>query len=361
MPPSRSPGAGGRTWAVAVLERLGIAPNATNVFALHLWAKSEGNTQGRGYNWLNTTLPAPGATTLPGNSAHVKNYSSWTEGVAATAKSLKGSYYTTILRALASSRSPTAPGPTATRISTGAVVTRIALGKIWTAINKSPWDGKWNDRTSVRAKYPEALWTFMTGKGATGGGAVPTGTTGGTSPTCVWHIGIGPVSGCVLNENQARALKGALLLVGGGLIMLVGVGMLAAFGFGSSAAQRQLRRAGIGGSSSVPGSPPSRPAPNTTSSSTPETQAERNRRQVEALPPDVRDEARRRREAYGLQASSTPRPAPAAPARPAPAERRPRAQATSSRSTGTGQPSRRRKRPHGRTTGLGPRARARRR
>ncbi len=359
MPATGSPGAGGRTWAVAVLERLGIAPNATNVFALHLWAKSEGNTQGRGYNWLNTTLPAPGATTLPGNSAHVKNYSSWTEGVAATAKSLKGSYYTTILRALASSRSPTAPGPTATRISTGAVVTRIALGKIWTAINKSPWDGKWNDRTSVRAKYPEALWTFMTGKGATGGGAVPTGTTGGTSPTCVWHIGIGPVSGCVLNENQARALKGGLLLVGGGLIMLVGVGMLAAFGFGSSAAQRQLRRAGIGGT--APSGTPPGPAPATTSSSAPETQAERNRRQVEALPPDVRDEARRRRESYGLQASSTPRPAPAAPARPAPAERRPRAQATSARSTGAGQPSRRAKRPHGRTTGLGPRARARRR
>ena len=193
----------------------------------------------------------------------------------------------------------------------------------------------------------------------TGLGSTP----GTTKPPCAWHVGIGPFSGCVLSESQARSLKGGLLLVGGGLIMLVGVGMLAAFGFGSSAAQRQLRRAGIGGSSSISGSPPSRPAPNTTSSPAPETQAERNRRQAEALPPGVRDEARRRREAYGLQASSTPRPAPApaAPARPAPAEQRPRAQATSSRSTRTGQPSRRAKRPHGRTTGLGPRARARRR
>ena len=191
----------------------------------------------------------------------------------------------------------------------------------------------------------------------TGLGSTP----GTTKPPCAWSVGLGPFSGCVLSERQARALKGGLLVVGGGLIMLVGVGMLAAFGFGSSAAQRQLRRAGIGVSSSV--SPPPGPAPTPSTSPAPETQADRNRRQVEALPPDVREDARRRREQYGLQAPSTPRPAPApaAPARPAPAEQRPRAQATSSRSTRTGQPSRRAKRPHGRTTGLGPRARARRR
>ena len=212
---------------------------------------------------------------------------------------------------------------------------------------------------------PRTVKGFGKGREGTAGGVRTTGTT----PTCLIQFpGVaGAGAFCILTKSQAHKIAGGLLVVGGGLVMLVGVGMLAAFGFGSSAAQRQLRRAGIGGSSSVPGSPPSRPAPNTTSSPAPETQAERNRRQVEALPPDVRDEARRRREAYGLQASSTPRPAPApapapaAPARPAPAEQRPRAQATSSRSTRTGQPSRRAKRPHGRTTGLGPRARARRR
>lgn len=376
MPSSRSPAkqraktlAKGRTWAEDVLMSLKIPVNVTNVTALRLWAQLENAAPTR-HNWLNTTLTMPGATTLPGNPDHVKSYPSYAEGVAATAKSLRTPQYAAVVRALATKAATTDRTPYTPHAS----FSRPVLAKIFDAINQSPWDGRMTG-THTRQIYPSTIYAVLNGgklpptmrtptnQRATGTGA--TGRQGSRKPPkCAWQI-TWPVFGssCILNENELRNLKGGLLLVGGGLIMLVGVGMLAAFGFGSSAAQRQLRRAGIGGSSSVPGSPPSRPAPNTTSSPAPETQAERNRRQVEALPPDVRDEARRRREAYGLQASSTPRPAPApaAPARPAPAEQRPRAQATSSRSTRTGQPSRRAKRPHGRTTGLGPRARARRR
>lgn len=235
------------TWAFAVLKRLGLPQDATNVTALKLWAKAEGNLTGRGYNWLNTTTPAPGATTLPGNSAHVKNYSSFTQGVAITAQALKGSYYSGILRSMstASAQSNT--------------VTRVKLSKIYSAINTSPWDGaRGSHPTASRACYPCTFQTWLLGKGVTvGTGTKGGGTAGGTTPTtgsggtstCTFSL---PLVGCVLHPSQARALKGGLLIVAGGVLALSGLALLGAYGLGSRAAASQVRRVAKGAGLSAP-------------------------------------------------------------------------------------------------------------
>ncbi|MDA8311015.1 MAG: hypothetical protein M0Z46_10475 [Actinomycetota bacterium] len=326
------------TWAALVLRMAGLPPTKLNVEKIVRWMANEEPPK----TWYNRNNPLNvGTGTHPNGTGSFRSL--WT-AAHYTAKALEGSNYAAVRSNLAHTGS---------------------LTQFSAAVVASPWASSHYGGTPQKIARtpiptPRTVKGFGTGREGTAGGVVPTGTT----PTCVIQFpGVaGAGAFCILNKSQAHRIAGGLLVVAGGLVMLVGVGMLAAFGFGSSAAQRQLRRAGIGGSPSA--QPPTGPAPSTTSSSTsstpaPETQAQRNRRQVEALPPDVRDEARRRREAYGLQASSAP--ARPAPTRPEPAERRPRAQATSTRSTGSGQPSRRPKRPHGRTTGLGPRARARRR
>ena len=254
------------TWANTVLRGLGITPNGTNVFALRLWHASEGNNApNQGYNWLNTTVPMKGSHTLPGNGAGVQIYPNYATGVAATVKSLKGSQYTGVLRAL-STRAATRTGH----------ANRAVLAKIFDAINSSPWDGKWNP-TPVRAQYPDAMFTYLN-TGSLPGGVSATQfyqTTGisastkakGNSSTCpcAWN---GPLSFCILNECQMRALKGALLVTAGAGVLVLGMLLLAANGFGSKAAAAQLgkvrRRTGGTVPSSAPAAKKSAPAPRRT-------------------------------------------------------------------------------------------------
>lgn len=254
------------TWANTTLRGLGITPNATNVTALRLWHDAEGNNApNEGYNWLNTTVPMKGSHTLPGNTAGVQVYPTYATGVAATVKSLRGSYYTGVLRALS------------TRAATQTVgVNRHVLAKVFDAINSSPWDGKWNS-TPVRAHYPSTMYRYLnTGKLPAGTSTTPHyQTTGisaatkakGTSSTCpcAWN---GPLSFCILNECQMRALKGALLVTAGAGVLVLGMLLLAANGFGSKAAAAQLgkvrRRTGGAVPSSAPAAKKSAPAPRRT-------------------------------------------------------------------------------------------------
>lgn len=224
MPTTTSSG-GGKTWAASVLDALGIAPNTTNVAALQMWAKSEGNLTGRGYNWLNTTLTEPGATSI--NSVGVKNYQNFTQGVQATAAALKLPAYSGVVRALAT---PGGSQPTATSKK----LNRITLAKIYSAINSSPWCGK----GCQTGHYPNVLWTYTNGKGATAGGTWPTSTiTKGTpnpaagKATCVLGIpvNLALIGGtiCFLRKSQVKALKGTVFLVGGGIVGLIGLLSLA--------------------------------------------------------------------------------------------------------------------------------------
>lgn len=232
------------TWAETTLRRLGISPNATNVTALRLWHDAEGqNTPHTGFNWLNTSITYSGATTLPGNPDHVKIFPNYATGVDATAKSLKLPYYTGILRALAT-RSATRTGQ----------VTKHALGKIFDAINASPWNGKWTS-TPTRQKYPKAMYRYLnTGILPKGTSTTPhyhTGTgisqaTKHKSATtracaCAWT---GPLDFCILTKCQLRALYGGVLVVGGGILMIVGVALVMAAGLGRTGPLNAVRAVG---------------------------------------------------------------------------------------------------------------------
>ena len=92
-------------FATDVLKSIGNPnPSANTVGWVVAWTLFEtghpaGSYQGASYNLLNTTLPAAGATTF--NSIGVKNYTSYSQGIQATADTLKGGYYAALLQALA--------------------------------------------------------------------------------------------------------------------------------------------------------------------------------------------------------------------------------------------------------------------
>ena len=288
------------TWAKLVLYDAGLPMTKANIRKMVRWMRAEEPWN----RWFNRNNPLNvGQPTSPSGTGSFKNL-----GVAAhyTAVALKGSNYKAIYSNLANTGS---------------------LTQFSAAVVASPWASSHYGGTPQHiARIP--LPTGFPAPTATGnpqpgtaGGVWPVTTTGAVSTATLRCLvkfpglaGVG--SFCLLNEKQARAIKGGLLVVAGGVVMLVGVGMLAAFGFGSTAAQRQLRKVGVGGGGGSSPSPQPAPAP------APVTQEERNRRQVEALPPEVRDEARRRRESYGLTTPSQP-----AQRR----ERRPRAQQKSRR------------------------------
>ena len=100
---SSAAGKGGYTpssWAAALLGRLGIAQTKYNVHAVQRWEAQEGgNWHNRAaYNPLNTTQKMPGATSM--NSAGVKAYQSWDQGLDATVSTLHNGRYGGILKAL---------------------------------------------------------------------------------------------------------------------------------------------------------------------------------------------------------------------------------------------------------------------
>lgn len=83
-----------------LLEALNLPNTPNNQTFLHIWQQAEG---GNSYNPFNTTMPAPGATNLPGNSAGVKVYPSQIIGVDATAQTLSEPPYAGILSAMRAS------------------------------------------------------------------------------------------------------------------------------------------------------------------------------------------------------------------------------------------------------------------
>jgi len=87
-------------FGVALLQSLGAPVTKSNLQFIIAWSNEEGGNwhNGAHFNPLNTTLGAPGATTF--NSVGVKAYTSWDQGVAATAATLQNGRYNDIVAAL---------------------------------------------------------------------------------------------------------------------------------------------------------------------------------------------------------------------------------------------------------------------
>lgn len=89
-------------WSTDVLRALGNANPSPELVSWFVgWTDYEtAPGQTAAYNLLNTTLPEPGATNY--NAVGVKNYTSYSQGVQATADTLRGGYYPTLLADLQS-------------------------------------------------------------------------------------------------------------------------------------------------------------------------------------------------------------------------------------------------------------------
>lgn len=97
-----------------LLEALHAPGSLNNAIALVAQIQAEGGQAH--FNPLNTTLRQAGSTDY--NSVHVQNYKSWTQGIAATAKTLEQANMAKLLKVLK------AGGPAAA---------------YWTALGVSPW------------------------------------------------------------------------------------------------------------------------------------------------------------------------------------------------------------------------------
>lgn len=81
-----------------ILTCIGAKPTKGNMSFFYAWRQSEGGTASN--NPFNTTMKMPGATLYKNSSAGVKNYKSEEDGIEATCKTLKLSYYTDIVNGL---------------------------------------------------------------------------------------------------------------------------------------------------------------------------------------------------------------------------------------------------------------------
>jgi hypothetical protein len=96
-----------RTWAIALLQGLGIPQSPGAIAAIIHWEQEEGgnwHNQAK-YNPLNTTYPEPGSSTFQSvgaGAAAIRIYTSWAQGLDATVKTLKNGNYGGILSALRS-------------------------------------------------------------------------------------------------------------------------------------------------------------------------------------------------------------------------------------------------------------------
>jgi hypothetical protein len=112
-------------FAKAVLEQVGIKPTTAAVEKMVAWETAEGGNwqNGAKYNPLNTTLPMVGAGNT-GAQGNIKVYTSWAQGVDATAKTLDGSEYEGVRTALEGG----------------------SLASFEEAVNGSPWGTKFSGK-----------------------------------------------------------------------------------------------------------------------------------------------------------------------------------------------------------------------
>jgi hypothetical protein len=157
-------------FAEAVLEGLGIHPTPANLEAFVAWENQEGGhwNNSRKYNPLNTTLKMPGAS-YGGQQGNIASYISWSQGVAATVKTLLSSRYAGVRHALATATDPM---------------------QIAAAVDASPWGTRGLEGAlrggAGKAIKPEPLSGDYSGAG---GGGAPGGATdaGFTAQNVKWY------------------------------------------------------------------------------------------------------------------------------------------------------------------------------
>jgi len=208
-------------FAISVLQALGAPVNATNVSSLLSWMNAEGGNWNNTatYNPLNTTLPMPGSTVMSGgNSAGVQAYSSWSQGLAATVRTLQDPAYSSVVGALRNSAgcSSVAGAVAASPWGTGAY-----------SCNQSVTDSQvaqaLSDPSSLDPSVPvsaqttsfwSSLWKDVTTPGYKQVGGAASGAASGA---------VGSALDPIWNDFKTYATEGMFVLLGVGL---VGAGIL---------------------------------------------------------------------------------------------------------------------------------------
>lgn len=106
-------------WAKAVLTQIGAPTTSANIKAMVSWAQAEGGNwkNSAKYNPINTELGQPGSTSMGGGSK-VQSYTTWQQGIAAAAQTIKQPNMAPILAALKGGQ---------------------GCGALATALSKAPW------------------------------------------------------------------------------------------------------------------------------------------------------------------------------------------------------------------------------
>ena len=191
-------------WAESILAAMGWPETQSNIDAMVAWEMAEGG------NWenpdsanpLDTTMPMPGARST--NSAGVKAYTSWAQGLAATVKTLQLSAYGPIRQAFASGN---------------------ASNFLPSALNQTPWGTSGSTVAGILSSKGYQQYELRTGGSSPGGaGTSSSGNVGtGASPSgCAF--GVGPF--CILSQAGLNRFYGALLMAAGGLVLTVGLGLV---------------------------------------------------------------------------------------------------------------------------------------
>lgn len=187
LPTPVRPGFSRWSFAGDVLDAIGVTTSGqdgqANIVTMLAWQKAEGTSAK--FNPYATTQREQGSTTLPGNSSGVQEYTSWHDGVAATATTLQNGSYGAILQALRS----------------GAGAQAVAQ-----AVGRSPWGTNGQLMGQVAAGWGNGRGAGVIQSIGYGGSSVP-GAGGGS-------IGVGdiPIVGGVVNGITSTATSVASFL-----------------------------------------------------------------------------------------------------------------------------------------------------
>lgn len=228
------------TWASALLARLGIPITNSNMQAIVGWERAEGGHwhNSARYNPLNTTQPMPGAGNT-GTQGNIKVYTSWSQGLDATVKTLRNGHYPAILQSLrngspssvasAIGASPWGTGGGLTAQTIAAAPKNLAAGVSATG-NVGSTSGSLTQNLGTAGA---ALGGVVGATGALGGpglsglGGNATNAVGGAvSSTLDWASALGTLLSKLLDPSwwlHALEVVGGVILIGMGLHSL-GVG-----------------------------------------------------------------------------------------------------------------------------------------
>jgi hypothetical protein len=158
-------------WANAELGVLGVPDTQQNVADLLAWFAHEGGAgpefggdNTASYNPLNTTLKYGGSSTVasgPAAEAGVQSYTSWTNGLLATASTIRESQYSAIFNDLVAGNTPVA--------------------QFGAAVGKSPWGTPAFSSGGSGAAVEPSLFTAGGNANVSGSGTLIVGPTGGSA------------------------------------------------------------------------------------------------------------------------------------------------------------------------------------